>query len=163
MDMKAFKYKFTRLTYIFIALGIALSAAGIAINIYLVSTADLGSAANIVYPVIQYTLMFLIPLVLLIILISLLISSYYTVDGKLLKTSFGIIKSKYDIESIEAILLDRNTEKLTVYFKNKNFMVIVVKEEWYDEFIEALCAANPKIEFSINSKESKNDDNDKKK
>lgn len=106
--------------------------------------------------------MFLIPIVLLIILISLLISSYYSVDGNVLKTSFGIIKSKYDISEITSIILDRTTNKLAVYFKNNNYIVIVVKDEWYDEFIDTLCAANGKIEFSIKSKEPENPDNEKK-
>ena len=109
--------------------------------------------------------MFLIPIVLLFILISIIVSSYYSIDGNILKTSFGIIKSKYDISTIDTVLLDRNTNKLTVYFKNNNFVVIVVNEEWYDEFIDALCKANRSIEFSIRSKEpeDKNDKDDKKK
>lgn len=161
--MKTFKYKFTRLTTILIYVGIALCFIGLGVNIYAILTDDISSSANMVYPIIQYTLMFLVPIVLLVLLISLLISSYYSVDGKVLKTSFGIIKSKYDIGEIETILLDRTTNKLTVYFKNKNYIVIVVKEDWYDEFIDQLCKANSEIEFSINSKESTgNDDNEKK-
>ena len=161
--MKIFKYKFTRLITILIFAGIALCLIGIGVNIFAIATDDISSSANIVYPIIQYTLMFLVPIVLLVLLISLLISSYYAVDEKVLKTSFGIIKSKYDIGEIETILLDRTTNKLTVYFKNKNYIVIVVKEEWYDEFIDALCKANSEIEFSINSKESTGDDDNKKK
>ena len=107
--------------------------------------------------------MFLIPAVLLVILISLLVSSYYSIDGKTLKTSFGIIKSKYDITKIETVLLDRTTNKLSVYFNDNNFIVIVVKEDWYDDFIDALCKANTNIEFSIKSKESNDDKDDKQK
>lgn len=161
--MKNFKYKFTKLITILIYVGIALCFIGLGVNVYSVINADVSSAANMVYPIIQYTLMFLVPIVLLVILISLLISSYYSVDGKILKTSFGIIKSKYDISEIETILLDRTTNKLTVYFKNKNYIVIVVKEDWYDEFIDALCKANGEIEFSIKSKESDGSDKDEKK
>ena len=160
-----FKYKFSKLTKTLIYIGIALCFIGFGINIFAIITSDIASAANPVYPIIQYTLMFLVPAVLLVILISLLLSSYYAIDGNTLKTSFGIIKSKYDISTIDTILLDRNTNKLTVYFKNNNFVVIVVKEDWYDEFIDALCKTNKNIEFSIKSKEpdNKNDKNDKKK
>ncbi len=163
--MKVFKYKFSKLTKTLIYVGIALCFAGFGINIFAIITGDVASAANPVYPIIQYTLMFLVPAVLLVILISLIVSSYYSVDGNTLKTSFGIIKSKYDISTIDTILLDRNTNKLTVYFKNNNFVVIVVKEEWYDDFTDALCKANKNIEFSIKSKEpeNKNDDDKKKK
>ena len=163
--MKMFKYKFSKLTKTLIYIGIALCFVGFGINIFAIVTGDIASAANPVYPIIQYTLMFLVPAVLLVILISLLLSSYYAIDGNTLKTSFGIIKSKYDISTIDTVLLDRNTNKLTVYFKNNNFVVIVVKEDWYDEFIDALCKTNKNIEFSIKSKgpDNKNDKNDKKK
>ena len=41
-------------------------------------------------------------------------------------------------------------------------MVIVVNNEWYDDFIDALCKANSEIEFSIKSKEHDDkDDNEK--
>lgn len=107
--------------------------------------------------------MFLIPAVLLIILVSLLISSYYSIEDKYFKTSFGIIKSKYEISDIETVILDRTTNKLSVYFKNNSFIVVVVKDEWYNEFIDALCKANRNISFSIKSKENSGDKDDKKK
>lgn len=161
--MKVFKYKFSKLTKTFIYIGIVLCFVGFGLNIFLVITGDVKASANPIYPIIQYTLMFLIPVALLVILVSLILSSYYSIDGNTLKTSFGIIKSKYDISAIETILLDRNTNKLTVYFNNNSFIVIVVKEEWYNEFIDALCKANRSIEFSIKSKEPDNKDDKKKK
>ncbi len=162
MAMKVFKYKFTKVTTILIYTGIFLCALCVGLNIFSIVTSDLSSSANIVYPVIQYTLMFLIPLALAVILVSLLVSSYYSIDEKWLKTSFGVIKSKYDLKDIKTLLLDRTTNKLSVYFNNESFIVIVVKEDWYDDFIDALCSANDKIEFTINSKENKKDDEEKK-
>lgn len=159
--MKVFKYKFSRLTTILIYVGIALCVIGIGVNVFAIITGNPASAVNPVYPIIQYTLMFLIPVILLVILIALLVSSYYSIDGDILKTSFGIIKSKYNVKDIDTILLDRTTNKLTVHFTNNSFIVIVVREEWYDEFIDALCSTNNKIEFSINSKEGNNGDEDK--
>ena len=159
--MKIYKYKFTKLTLTLIYIGMALCLVGLGINIYSILTSNIGESANIVYPIIQYSLMFLIPIVLLVLLISLLLSSYYSIDENTLKTSFGIIKSKYDIREIQTIVLDRTTNKLSVYLKNSIFFVIVVKEEWYADFIDALCKANSQIEYTIRSKE--NDiDNDKK-
>lgn len=162
MAMKVFKYKFTKVTTILIYAGIFLCALCVGLNIFSIVTSDLSSSANIVYPVIQYTLMFLIPLALAVILVSLLVSSYYSIDEKWLKTSFGVIKSKYDLKDIKTLLLDRTTNKLSVYFNNESFIVIVVKEDWYDDFIDALCSANDKIEFTINSKENNKDDEEKK-
>lgn len=156
--MKVFKYKFPRLTTIFIYVGIALCVAGMGVNVYAIITGNPSSAVNPIYPILQYTLMFLIPVILLVILIGLLVSSYYSIDGKILKSSFGIIKSKYEIKNIESVVLDRTTNKLSVHFADKNFITIVVREEWYDEFIDALCKANTDIEYSIKSKESDGSD-----
>ena len=94
---------------------------------------------------------------------SLLFSSYYSIDGQTFKTSFGIIKSKYDVKKIDSIVLDRETNKLSVFFNEHTFIVIAVKEEWYEEFINELLKANNKIEYTINSKENKPDDENKNK
>ena len=161
--MKIFKYKFTKLTISLIYIGIALCFIGLGINIYSVVTSDIGESAKMIYPIIQYTLMFLIPIVLLVLLISLIMSSYYAIDGKIFKTSFGIIKSKYDIQEIQSVILDRTNNKLAVYMKKGTFFVIVVKEEWYEDFIDTLCKANPQIEYSIRSKENDIDKDDKQK
>ena len=161
--MKTFKYKFTKLTISLIYIGIALCFVGLGINIYSVITSDISESAKMIYPIIQYTLMFLIPVVLLVLLISLILSSYYAIDGKILKTSFGIIKSKYDVQEIQSVILDRTNNKLAVYMKNGTFFVIVVKEEWYEDFIDTLCKANPQIEYSIRSKENDIDKDDKQK
>lgn len=160
--MKSFKFKFTKLTLVFIYLGIALSAAAFALNTYFVIVNGIKTAANPVYPILQYSLMYFVSVLLSVILISLLLSTYYSVDDKYLKTSFGVIKSKYPVGDIESIVLDRTTNKLSVYFKDDNFIVIVVKEDWYEDFTDALLKANPKIEFSIKSKDADPKDKDDK-
>ena len=160
--MKVFKYKFTKTITGFIYLGLALSVAAVAADTYLVIAEGIKSAANPVYPIIQYTLMYVVGILLFIILLSLLLSSYYAIDGTTFKTSFGIIKSKYEVNKIQSIILDRTTGKLSVYFDENTFIVIVVKEEWYEDFIDELLKANPKIEYSVKSKENKPDDTEKK-
>lgn len=160
--MKVFKYKFTKAITVFIYLGLALSVAAVAADTYLVIAEGIKSAANPVYPIIQYTLMYVVGILLFIILLSLLLSSYYAIDGTTFKTSFGIIKSKYEVNKIQSIILDRTTGKLSVYFDENTFIVIVVKEEWYEDFIDELLKANPKIEYSVKSKENKPDDTEKK-
>lgn len=160
--MKIFKFKFNKPMLGAIAAGLAVAVAAFCVNTYFVLSEGISSAANPTYPIIQYTVTYLVAVLLFIILISMLLSSYYAVDGKFLKTSFGIIKSKYDIGKIETVLLDRTENKLSVYFDENTFIVIAVKEEWYEDFIDALIAANSKIEFAIQSKENENKDNDKK-
>lgn len=142
-------------------LGIALSVAGFTANLVMCIKNGVSSAANPVYPVLQYSLMFFATALLFAILVSVIARSAYIIDGKKFKTQFGFIISKYNIEDIETVTLDRKTNKLAVTFKNGNYIVVVVKQEWYDDFITALLKASPKIEYSIISLENKPEDDKK--
>jgi hypothetical protein len=134
--------------------GLAVCVIGFGINLYLTIAQGISQAADPAYPIIQYTLMFFVTVGLFALLVSILINSSYSVDEKNFVTCFGFIKSKYPVDQIDVITLDRATNKLTVTFINGEYIVIVVKQEWYNEFIEALLAANHKIEYSIISKEN---------
>lgn len=141
-------------------LGMVLCVLGFGVNLYYCITNGARHAADPVYPIMQYILMFFVTVVLFVLLLSILVSSAYVIDGKTFKTRFGLIVSKYDVEKIENITLDRKTNKLTVTFTSGEFMVIVVKQDWYDEFVTALLLANPKIKYDIISLD--NTDTDKK-
>lgn len=147
--MKKFKYKFTKLIIALIYAGIALSVTGFGINLYYCIANGVKGAADPIYPILQYTLMFLVTIGLTAILISVLTSSCYIIDGNVFKTKFGFIVSKYDVEKIDSIVDDKKSGKLTVTFDDGQYMVIVVKQEWYNDFIEAMLTANKKIEYSI--------------
>lgn len=158
--MKVFKYKFTRLLKTLMILAMLLCGAGFGVNLYYCIINGARHAANPIYPIMQYVLMFFVTVVLFVLLLSILLRSAYVIDGKVFKTRFGLIVSKYDVEKIENITLDRKTNKLTVTFTSGEFMVVVVRQDWYDEFITALLLANPKIKYDIISLE--NTDSDKK-
>ncbi|MCM1439120.1 MAG: hypothetical protein NC131_07935 [Roseburia sp.] len=152
--MKTFKYKFTKVMVALMILGMVLCGVGFAVNLYYCITNGISHAADPVYPIMQYVLMFFVTVVLFALLLSILLRSAYVIDGKYFKTRFGFITSKYDTEKIEGVLLDKKTNKLTVNFTSGEFIVIVVKQEWYDDFISALLEANPKIEYTVNSLDS---------
>lgn len=160
--MKIFKFKFSKLTTAFIYAGIVLAVAAFGITLYNVIKADYIYTDKAIYSIIGYVAMFIVSVLLLVILISLLFSSYYSLGGDELKTSFGIIKSKFRISDIEKVILDRSSDKLAVYFKDESFVMIVVKPEWYEEFVNELLKCNPKIEYIINSVKNSPDDQLKK-
>ena len=160
--MKVFKFRYSKLILAAIYAGIALAIAAFGVTLYNVIKGDFLQSNNIIYPILSNGIMFIISVMMFVILVSLLVSSYYSIDNKILKTSFGIIKSKFKIDNIESVVLDRKTNKLTVHFADKAFIVIVVKPEWYEDFISELIKNNPKIEYNINSKENSPDDQLKK-
>lgn len=159
--MKVFKFRYSKLITGAIYAGMALAVAAFGVTVYNVIKDDIFGSGNI-YPIISNGIMFFISVLMFVILVSLLVSSYYSIDDKILKTSFGIIKSKFKIENIENVVLDRQNNKLSVHFIDNTFILIVVNPEWYEEFISELLKRNPKIEYTINSKENSPDDQLKK-
>jgi len=146
--MKIYKYKFSRTMKVLMIAALVLCAAGFAVNLtFLIK--DGISVSQPVYAVLRYALMFFVTIALAAIIISIMASSAYIIDGKTFKTKFGFIVSKYDVDKIDSVVLDRKSGKLTVTFENDEFIVIVVKQEWYNDFIENLIKANTDIEYSI--------------
>jgi len=160
--MKKFKYKFSTLMLALIFAAMALSVAGFIVNLCSLISKINDNVAFSSYDILRYVLMFFVTVTLFALLISILAYSCYTVDDKYFKTKFGFIVSKYDLQLIDTLVNDKKTGKLTVTFENGQYMVIVVKQEWYEDFIEALLAANPKIEYSIVSLDKDDPDNEKK-
>jgi len=160
--MKKFKFTFTKTTKILIYAGLALAVAALITNTCFLCFENFAEAPSLTFLIIRYSVMYFASVLLIVVLASLLFSSYYAVDDKWLKTNFGIIKSKYDVEKIQTILLDRAKNKLYVYFSEENFILISVNPEWYEEFADALLAVNRTIEFSIKSKENEDKNDDKK-
>lgn len=140
-------------------LGMVLCALGFGLNLFYCIKNGASHAADPVYPILQYVLMFIVTVVLFVLLFSILLFSSYSVDGKYFKTKFGLIVSKYDVEKIKEVALDRKTNKLTVNFESGEFIVVVVKQEWYDDFINAILETNPKIEYTVNSLENDGTEN----
>ena len=158
--MKTFKYKFTPLMKALMIVGMALCGVGFGVNLFYCIKNGARHAADPVYPILQYVLMFFVTVLLFTLLLSILLGSAYVVDGKIFKTKFGFIVSKYDVEKMTEVNLDRKTNKLTVHFESGEFIVIVVRQDWYENFIDAILEANPKIEYTVTSLE--NDGTDKK-
>lgn len=156
--MKTYKYKFTIVQTLLIVAGLLLSAAGFAVNLVMF----IRDKNKTLYPIIQYSLMFFVTVVAFALLGSILTFSAYVIDGKVFKTRFGFIVSKYDGEKIASVTLNRKNKKLTLTFKNGEFMVVVVKQDWYEDFISALLDANPEIEYNIVSLENDVDEEKKK-
>lgn len=160
--MKVFKYKFTKLIAVCIFVGIAFAVAAFAVTLFNTITADYDNKTVIALTIARHVAMFIVSCTLFVILVSLLFSSYYSVGNKVLKTSFGIIKSKFSTDNIESILLDRTTNKLAVTLKNETCIMIVIKPELYEDFVSELLKCNPSIEYSINSAHNSPDDQLKK-
>lgn len=148
------------------AVGIALCAACFALTSWQFIEFLGGKRGDmtLVWEWLKYLLLYIASILLAVLLIAMLIRSRYMITEKHLVTQFGIIFSKYEIKKIRSVCLTAGTKKLNVYFddfKNR-FITIVVKEEWYDDFIRTLTSVNDRIEFDFTSPENDKKENKKK-
>lgn len=160
--MKKFKYSFPRVTFILIIVGLAVCLAGFIVNLYVCITQGISYAVNPFLPLILYILMFFVSIVAGGLLTSVLCSSYYAIDEKSIMTAFGFIRSNYDLKQAEVIVLDRETNKLLLYFNDESYIVVVITPAQYPDFVQAVIDNNPSVEYAIQSLENEPKDKDKK-
>ncbi len=143
-ETNVFRFKFNKLTVFLCVLGMLLCLAGIATSIWRLSSEGIDGVTG----ALQSPLLIGVCIFGLVILISMLVRSQYVVDKKNITVQFGVIKSKTPIESITAIELDKDTDKLSVYC-GESYTVISVNKSWNDEFVRAIQAVNPKVDYSV--------------
>jgi uncharacterized protein YpmB len=104
-----------------------------------------------VFDYISVVLMLLVTVLLAVIIITVMLSSNYQLTKDKLVSKFGIVKSEILIKNITQIVHFKKTDKLVVYFDKEKYSVIVVKKDWYDDFITAILKYNPKIMYNSKS------------
>ena len=165
-DSMVFKFRFQPLILAVIIAGLILCAACFSLTSWQFVGFLQGDISS-PYDWIKFVLLYFVSIFLGVILVSMLAYSRYIVTPKELVLQFGVIKSKYEIRKIFSARIFKKSNKLTVYFDDfkTKYMIVVVREEWYEDFVEALREKNERIEFDFVSAEEEEDwkNNQKKK
>ena len=147
-----YKIKFTKLIIILAIAVLVFCTAGIGFCVYQIILHGIIDF----YDVMKYPFLLLVSSFCISLVIAILIKSQYVIDKTYLTSQFGFIKSKYEIKNISSVLLDMNTNKLTVQC-NEEFFVISLQKDWNEAFIHDLLKVNPNIDYSFTfSDENKN-------
>ena len=152
--MKVFKLKFTRTIYIILGFVLAVGAAVFALTLWQVIDFGLRHSAMPAFTIVKYVLMFFVSVALIVIGVLFLTRSFFAVDGKKIKLSFAALPTTYNAEDIDAVVLDRATDRLSIVFKDEKCIFVTISPEKYTDFVQAVLEANPAIEYSIQSKTS---------
>ena len=158
VQKKCFRFQFTPVVLLMSAAALLVCALGIALSVYNIFKSGLHSFTDFL----KYPFLILISIALAVIVVALLIKSQYIVDDKNFTTQFGLIKSKCALKDITSVVLDRDTNKLTVYM-GEAYSVLSVQPSWNEDFVRALLKGNPSIDYSYTIRENNPDEDDKKK
>lgn len=156
--IKRYPFKFSALMLVLFIAGLLLSIAGFGITLWRFLN-FLKDDPSSVYTWIQYILLFFVSVFLAVLIASILIRSQYLITGTDLVLQFGFVRQKYALKTIYSVHLFKGLNKLAVYFDDfkTQYAVIVIKEEWYDDFIKTLTERRPGIGFSFSTPEEEND------
>lgn len=149
--IKQYKFQFSVLIYVMFGIGLALAGAGIGLTVWRIIT----QGADGVYQWLQHILILLMSGLLTVIIISMLIKSQYILYDDNFVLQFGLIRTKYELKKIYSVHLFKGAGKLAVYFDDfkTKYVMVVVKESWYDDFVKTLLELNPNIGFSFSTAE----------
>lgn len=150
---ETFKFRFTKLTIALAIAVVALCAVGIGLSVWRIAKFGLNNVGDML----KSPFLILVCVFCIVLVISIFARSRYLVTEEHFITQFGFIKSKFPIKDMTSILLDSDTNKLTVYMGEQQYFILSIDPIWNDAFIAALRKANPSIEFSFTLAEKKND------
>lgn len=142
--VKRFKMKFSP-TIVWLCIAIlALCGVGIGVSVWRIAHFGIKGFND----VIKYPFLIAVCAFCIVIVIAILIRSQYVVAGETFITQFGLIKTKFSIQEITSLLLDRDLYKLSIYF-GEQFSVISVSPAWNEELVRALLDVNPNIDYGF--------------
>lgn len=148
-DKQIFKITFSKSIYLLCVAVYVLCLAGIALSVWRIIKFGVHGFNDII----KYPFLIAVCLLCIVLVTAILIRSQYVVDKQYLITQYGLIKSKFAIKDITAVTLDSDSQKLTVNF-GEPYTVISVAPSWNEQFVRALLAVNPSIDYSFTFSEN---------
>jgi hypothetical protein len=156
-NQKKYKFKFSKIITLVAILGVILAVACIALN---VSKIIKNINANVdagIYNNLSVGIAILLSAFLIVIIISAFISSYYKITEKEVILKWGFIKNVIKVDDVKEIKLLTDSKKLQLVFEDESFFVIVVNDEWKQEFVDEFKQKFPKILYIQETEPPKQD------
>lgn len=147
---KKFNYKFTPTTIILCICGLLLSTGCVALNInrlLILLKSDVASTSNYL----SCGLAVLIGLLGFVVITSFVFASSYKVTDSHFIVSWGIVKNKIEISKITRITFFRVSGKLVVIYDNDSIVNVCIKQEEFDELVDAIKSVNKNVFYSYDS------------
>lgn len=152
--VKRYPFKFSTLMIVMFVVGLLLCIAGFGLTLWRFLR-FLKDDQTSVYGWLQYIILFFVCLFLAALIIAMLIRSQYVITGTHLILQFGFVRQKFQISTIYSVHLFKGLGKLAVYFDDfkTKYIIIVIKECYYDDFVQTLIERKPSVGFSFSTAE----------
>ena len=145
INMKKYKYKFSKLITIVGIVGILLSIAYMVVGVLRFINYNNNNIQLTTYQYITFALIAILPIVYKVVAVSDYFNSYYFVTDTEVVLKWGIIANKFNLSDIEEVKLITNDAKLELCFKDESYFLVATDPKWFDEFVDDI--KSKKISF----------------
>ncbi len=152
--IKKYAFRFSAVMLAVLIAGLVLCVACFALTTWQFTGFLTGDVSSF-YEWVKYALLYFVSVFLAVLITAMLVRSQYVLTEKELILQFGFLKTRYDVKKIFSVCLLNGSKKLCLYFDDfkTKYATVVVKEEWYDDFIKTLTSLNERIEFDFSTYE----------
>ena len=140
-----FKYKYSTTVKILFIVMYALAAVCFVWNLFRFIESAGSQIEMDSYKAISTVLCLVLPIVVSVFITAMLVSSYYKIDGNLLKVKFGFIGDEYKINEMASIVKNVKTDMLVVNFKDESTLNIVIAPKDFDDFSAEIIKSNKSV------------------
>lgn len=155
--MKKYKFKLSKLVIAILIVGVVVAVACSVLNVVRFVRIATSNDEIRIYDYFTLIITLAISVLFTVVAFGVIFNSYYEITKKQIILRWGILKNAIDLYEVTEIVLNLQTNKLTVNFQDESYFVIVVNKEWYESFIDDIKEVSPKILFTVNSEPEKKD------
>lgn len=140
------RFRFNPLVWVLLIITLLFSLSGVGVNVYnLIVLSPFHSA-------LPYVALLVLCLLLALLVVSVMLLSYYKVKGQTLVLRFGPIKSVYNLEKALNLTRFKSENLLILFFNDQTFTRIVVSEKKFSQVEDLIKKAVPSILINENDR-----------
>ena len=143
-EEKIFNIQFNKSIIILALFVILFCVIGIIVSVWRI----VNFGINGMYDILKYPFLIAVCVFAIILVVSILGRSVYSIDKNSLTLQYGFIKNRINVKEITQITLDTEKKKLTLSI-GEQYMVINLSPEWNETFIRTLLEVNPDIDYGF--------------
>ena len=151
--MKKYKFSYSLPVLLLIYAGIAIAIASIVLNVLWI----INNSAPSTYNYVSLIVVGLVCIGYMALAVSMLVNSYYAIDGSFFILRWGILKNQLDIKSMTRVLLDGEKHQLTIFYNEDNYFVVKSATIPFPDLVAGLREVNKKIVFDFTTNDKKTD------
>ncbi len=151
-----FKYKFSNSIKILFTCIYLLAVACFTWNLIRLFNSLSSEIALTTYNYLSLFLCLLLPIVIVVFITAILISSYYTVKNGKLTVRFGLMADSYPIKEIDNIIKNVKTDVLVVNFKDESSLKVLIDKNSFDDFSATIIKENKDVCYGETDEIDKN-------